>query len=129
MSDFLPRRKLPERPIRGQFRITQEAVVAAERILPTFRGPDGDHEGIAFLAGLELTDLTLFTTVVAPVAEHSHGRVFCSRAHVLSIARASRAWGLAVLGQIHTHPGPSSYHSEGDDAMVLMPFEGMLSLV
>jgi proteasome lid subunit RPN8/RPN11 len=126
---FKPTRRLEERPLRGRFAITDAAVAAAERVLPTFRGPDGDHEGIVFLAGFELAGLTLFTAVIAPEAEHGRGHVFCSREQMLAAQRGARASGVSILGQLHSHPGPSSYHSKDDDEMVHMPFEGMLSLV
>jgi proteasome lid subunit RPN8/RPN11 len=122
-------RSIPKGPIRGRFAVTDAAIVAAERLLPTFRGPDGDHEGIVFLLGFERPHETVFTGVVAPEAEHGRGRVFVSREGVLAASRAARAAGLAVLGQIHSHPESWAYHSSGDDTMVLMPFDDMLSLV
>ena len=124
-----PARILPKRPLRGRYFITDGALGAAELILPTFRGPGGDHEGIAFLAGTEFEGHTLFSAAVAPEADHGPGHVRCSHKQVLAAARAARTAGLAILAQIHSHPGPGSYHSEGDDRMVLMPFEGMLSVV
>lgn len=122
-------RRLDERTLRGRYFITDSALSAIENILPTFRGPDGNHEGIVFLAGFEREGQTLFVTAIAPEAEHGPGRVFCSREQVLAATRAARAAGVAILAQAHSHPGASSYHSAGDDDMVLMPFEGMLSLV
>jgi proteasome lid subunit RPN8/RPN11 len=123
------KRRLATRPLRGRFAITDAALSAAERILPTFRGPDGDHEGIAFLLGFELESITIFTSVLAPEGDHGPGHVFCSREQVLAASRAARAAGVSLLGQLHSHPHASSFHSEGDDHMVLMPFEGMLSIV
>jgi proteasome lid subunit RPN8/RPN11 len=127
--EWKPIRSLPEQPLRGRFAITDAALAAAESMLPTFRGPDGDHEGIAFLGGFEFEGLTLFTAAIVPDAEHTRGRVFCSREQVLAASRAGRAAGVSILAQLHSHPGASTYHSEGDDDMVLMPFERMLSLV
>lgn len=121
--------RLPTRRLRGQFAITEAALTAAERILPTYRGPDGDHEGIGFLLGFEFPSLTLFTSVLAPEADHGPGHVSCSRDQVLAASRAARGTGEAILGQLHSHPGPWTFHSEGDDDMVLMPFDGMLSIV
>lgn len=124
-----PFRHLLIRPLLGRFAITDAALTAAERILPTYRGPDGDHEGIAFLLGFETPFVTVFTGVLAPEADHGPGHVFCSRERVLESARAARAAGASVLGQIHSHPGAATLHSGGDDEMALMPFEGMLSIV
>ena len=45
------------------------------------------------------------------------------------LGRRARALGLAVVAQVHSHPGSDTRHSDGDDKLVLMPHEGMLSLV
>jgi proteasome lid subunit RPN8/RPN11 len=123
------RRRLLERPLLGEFRITDAALSGAERLLNTYRGADGDHEGIVFLLGAELERLTIFTGALAPEADHRPRSVFCSREQVLAASRAARAAGVSLLAQLHSHPGAAAYHSEGDDRMVLMPFEGMLSMV
>lgn len=122
-------RILPSGSLRGRFAIAEGALVAAERLLPTFRGPDGDHEGLLFLLGLEFGDRTLFTSVLAPECEHGPGFVRASPGQSAAAARAARSLGLGVLGQIHSHPREWSEHSEGDDELVLMPFETMISLV
>ena len=36
---------------------------------------------------------------------------------------------LAVVAQVHSHPGSDTRHSDGDDKLILMPYEGMFSLV
>lgn len=123
------RRRLPVRPVRGRFTFAEGALVAAERLLPTYRGPDGDHEGALFLAGLERPSDTSYLAVLAPAAEHAAGSVHVGRQALLAASRAARAAGLAILGQIHSHPSGWTEHSVGDDELVLMPFEGMLSIV
>lgn len=126
-----PRRldQIPRGALRGEFRITDAALAALERFLPTYRGADGSHEGIAFLAGIELPALTLYTTALAPDADHGWGHVRCSEAQISAVTRAAHADGLGLLAQVHTHPSGGTGHSWGDDDMVLMPFEGMLSIV
>lgn len=115
--------------MRGAFAITAGAMAEAERLLPTFRGPDGDHEGIVYLLGYETEAETLFTTALAPDADHGPGHVICSPESISALQRQARAHGLAVLAQLHSHPAGQTGHSVGDDDLVLMPFEGMLSLV
>lgn len=119
----------PAGPLRGEFRITEGALTEIERLLPTYRGPDGDHEGICFLCGHEFGDLTLFTTAIAADANHGPGHVHCSAADMTEVTAAARRCGLGVLGQVHSHPGSHTGHSWGDDEMIFMPFEGMLSIV
>ena len=37
--------------------------------------------------------------------------------------------GLALLGQVHSHPGAFVDHSAGDNERALMPYDGFLSIV
>ncbi len=37
--------------------------------------------------------------------------------------------GLGLLAQVHSHPGEDARHSDGDDKMVVAPYQGMLSIV
>lgn len=125
----MKRRTLPTGALNGNFVITEGALSAAERLLPTFRGSDGDHEGMVFLLGIEQPERTIFTSVIAPAASHSTGHVKAAAESVAAAARLARGHGLGLLGQIHSHPGGWTEHSEGDDELVLMPFEGMISIV
>jgi proteasome lid subunit RPN8/RPN11 len=123
------RRELPTAPIRGRFQITGGAITALERLLPTYRDADGSHEGISFLCGYETNGVTLYTTTIAPTADHGYGHVRCSEEDIAAVTKAAREHGLGLLAQVHTHPGGATGHSVGDDEMVFMPFEGMLSIV
>ena len=116
-------------PLRGRFGILDSVVDALERLLPTYRGPDGSHEGIAFLCGVELAQLTLFTTAIFPKADHRREYVRCSDDEFAAASASARASGLGVLAQVHTHPGENAVHSLGDDDMVCPRYEGMLSIV
>lgn len=124
-----PEPRLPSRPLRGRVLIAEAALQACEELLPTYRGIDGDHEGIAYLCGREVGDVQLLTTAVAPQCEHGRRHVMCDERQIDEVVTAAHAYGLGVLAQVHTHPGPLSEHSEGDDELVLMPFEAMLSFV
>jgi hypothetical protein len=115
--------------IDGSFLWLSGAIDAAERLLPTFRGPDGDHEGMVFLMGKVTGSTTLITTVIAPAAEHSWGRVMCDENAIAAVVAEGRERGLALVGQLHAHGGDSTVHSDGDDHLITMPFEGMLSLI
>lgn len=123
------RPRLPVAPLRGRYLISEAAVEATERLLPTYRGMDGDHEGIVYLCGREFGDITVLTTAIAPSCDHGRGYVMCSEGDVDRVTTAAHARHLGVLAQVHTHPGGLIEHSQGDDTMVLMPFDGMLSIV
>lgn len=123
------RRELPTGTLQGSFQITDSAVEALERLLPTYRGVDGPHEGICFLCGYETATLTLYTTAISPDADHGPGHVRCSEEAIAAVTKTARAHGLGLLAQVHSHPTGATGHSLGDDEMVFMPFEGMLSIV
>jgi hypothetical protein len=122
-------RELPIQPLRGQFLITEAAVLECERLLPTYRDVEGDHEGIVYLLGRELAELTVLTTALAPEADTTYGSVHCSKERMGAAAEAARDAGLGLLAQVHSHPRDGTQHSLGDDEMIFMPFEGMLSIV
>jgi proteasome lid subunit RPN8/RPN11 len=122
-------RDLPTGPLHGHFQITDAAITALERILPTYRSVDGHHEGICFLCGYETATATLYTTAIAPNADHGPGHVRCSEQDIAAVTKAAREHRLGLLAQVHSHPSGSASHSLGDDEMVFMPFEGMLSIV
>jgi proteasome lid subunit RPN8/RPN11 len=121
--------RLRTKALKGRFGIVEMVIDALERWLPTYRGPDGDHEGIALLCGVELPQLTVFTTAIFPEADTRAGYVRCSEQQFATASAAARRIGLGVLAQVHTHPGGSSLHSLGDDDMVRPRYDGMLSIV
>jgi len=90
---------------------------------------DGGHEGIVFWAGLQAKELTAFSTVIVPEADHSYGRVHVTEAAYGRAVQAAKNAGLALLAQAHSHPGSDTRHSDGDDTLVILPYEGMLSVV
>ncbi len=121
--------RLPVRPMLGELAIAQGAWRSAARLLPTYRGRDGDHEGIVFLLGSRSGDDALVTTAVAPNAEHDRRRVLCTEQQMLEVIAEARKLGLALIAQLHSHPGDWTDHSKGDDELVFMPYEGMVSFV
>jgi proteasome lid subunit RPN8/RPN11 len=123
------RNDLPTGDLRGRFFVTEDALRGLERILPTYRGADGDHEGIGFLCGFETERGTILTTTIAPEADHGRGHVRCRDDQVGDAIRIANRLGLGLIAQVHSHPSGGTGHSYGDDDMVFMPFEGMLSIV
>lgn len=126
------RRPLSISALRGLFLVAEPVLQATREALVSFAlhgVDDGGHEGIAYWAGREMNDCTVILQAIIPVAEHSHGRVMVSREEIGRTQRAARASQLGILCQVHSHPGGDARHSDGDDDLVLLPFEGMLSLV
>ncbi len=119
----------PKGSVQGKFLLQTDLLAATEAALRTFRGPEGPHEGIVFWGGRDMEGFTLFTTAVIPHAKHTKGSVQCDEVAIREIVHALRPHGLGLLAQIHSHPGGDARHSLGDDDMIFLPFEGMLSIV
>jgi proteasome lid subunit RPN8/RPN11 len=125
-------RPLPVGPLRGRFLIPEALVTATRESLTraaTSGKHEGGHEGLVFWAGLQSHDLTAFTSCVVPAAEHSRLGVFVGEAAYGRAASAARARGVLLLAQVHSHPGSDTRHSDGDDDLIIMPYDGMLSVV
>lgn len=125
-------RELPVADLAGKFFIASEVIKATHRALQRFALDgirDGGHEGLVFWAGREFGSETIFLQAIVPDAEHTYGRVHASKTSVGLAARAARAKNLGLLCQVHSHPGNDTRHSDGDDELILLPFEGMLSIV
>jgi proteasome lid subunit RPN8/RPN11 len=90
---------------------------------------DGGHEGMVFWAGRTVGSTTILFQMIAPETEHDALRVHASPKAVGMAARAARGANAGILCQVHSHPGTDCRHSDGDDDLVLMPFEGMISVV
>lgn len=120
---------LPSAQARGRLIVSQAVVDDTMLGVRSFRGLDGPHEGIAFWGGRSIGADALITMVVVPQAEHTWGSVRVGERAVSAAARAMRPFGAGLLAQVHSHPGGGTQHSDGDDDLVLMPFDGMFSLV
>ena len=87
------------------------------------------HEGIVYWAGRRYGLDSLVTTCIAPAATATYGSFktssYTNAKVVMWLAREE----LELLGQVHSHPGSFVDHSQGDDELALMPFEGFLSIV
>ncbi len=122
-------RPLPQGPNRGRL-IVPNAVAAQTRVtLQGFCGPDGRHEGMLFWLGRRLSCDTIVVGAAVPACHHGPQRVMAPAAAVGRIARKARDFGLGIVAQVHSHPGKDTRHSDGDDSLILMPFEGMFSLI
>jgi proteasome lid subunit RPN8/RPN11 len=123
---------LPVGELRGTFIVTSTVIQATREALSSFAASgiyDGGHEGIAYWAGREMPGCTLLLQAIIPDAEHSAGSVMVSERELGRVQGAARKSRLGVIAQVHSHPGADARHSDGDDKLILMPFENMLSIV
>ena len=82
-----------------------------------------------FWLGRRLSDDVIVVGAAVPSCRHGPQQVFASPAAVGRIAREAREFGLGIVAQVHSHPGKDTRHSDGDDSLILMPFEGKFSLI
>jgi hypothetical protein len=125
-------RPLPEGALRGRFLVAESVMMQTRDALLAFALAgirDGGHEGLVFWAGLESDALVAFTTVVLPETDHSNRGVFINEAAYGRASSEAKRAGVVLLAQVHSHPGADARHSDGDDELIVMPFEGMLSIV
>lgn len=120
---------LPRSPNRGKLLVGSEVAEATRRALQEFNGTDGRHEGLVYWLGRRVGDDTLVLSLIVPPSDHGPQHVFIAANDVGPMSRRARGAGLAVIAQVHSHPGSDTRHSDGDDHLILMPFEGMFSLV
>lgn len=118
---------LPTGELRGTHRVASSLIGGSASVLRQYA--EFGHEGLVFWVGVRVGDATYYLSVVAPVTDHGPGHVlFDANAFGDAVQRA-RKHGLCLLAQVHTHPGDEARHSAGDDDLIPLPFEGMLSLV
>ena len=125
-------RPLPKGDLRGRYQMSGHLITETRRALREFAHAgrhDGGHEGICFWAGREEKHVTSLERALVPQADHGPLGVFVSATAFGAVARRARAMELGILAQVHSHPGSDTRHSDGDDELILMPFENMLSLV
>jgi proteasome lid subunit RPN8/RPN11 len=125
-------RPLPTGDLQGQFLIAEPVLSRTRDALLGFALAgigDRGHEGLAFWAGRQHGCQTVYTTVVVPEADHSYHGVFVTEAAFGQAASEAKRRGVVILAQVHSHPGADARHSDGDDQLIVMPFESMLSVV
>ena len=98
-------------------------------LLRQARYDDGPHEAMVWWLGKPTSGGTLILACHQPATSHGRDFVFADEAATGVASRLGRQHRLGVLAQVHSHPGDDTRHSDGDDDVVLMPYEGMFSLV
>jgi proteasome lid subunit RPN8/RPN11 len=121
--------ELPRCPARGRLVVSAHAAAATVDALQRFRGNDGAHEGLVYWCGRIVGEDTYVLSALLPDSEHGRQRVHAGEAAMGRAARMARALQLGLVAQVHSHPGKDTRHSDGDDRLVFMRFEGMFSLV
>jgi proteasome lid subunit RPN8/RPN11 len=120
---------LPAAAARGHLIVAQQVLPSTAAALQASHGSDGAHEGLVLWLGRTAGTSTMVLSALLPATDHGPQKVLCDEQAVGVATRAAHAVGLGVVAQVHSHPGHDTRHSDGDDQLVLMPFENMFSLV
>jgi hypothetical protein len=116
-----------QRPV---FAVAEAVLDTSEKLLRRRGSPlRGHHERVVYWAGIKRSDLWMATTVVRPQAKTTWGSFRTSDKANADVVAFLSACGLALVAQVHTHPGQGVDHSDGDDADAFMPSENYLSIV
>ncbi len=120
---------LPVCQPRGRLLVAEHVLDPTRAVLQASSGRYGRHEGLVLWLGRTLDATTLVLSAAELPTVSGPGRVHVDEHAVGACARAARELGLGIVAQVHSHPGTDTRHSDGDDQLVLMPFEAMFSLV
>lgn len=120
---------LPSVPPNGQLIVSDLVVEKTRQLLQSFGESHVRHEGLIYWLGRRLDQDTLVVSLLAPRSASSPQRVMASAKDIGIAAKCARRDKLSMVAQVHSHPGNDTRHSDGDDQLVLMPFEGMYSIV
>jgi len=129
MTDGYRLKPLPRATARGRLVVAERVLAATSAALRAAGSLDPPHEGLVFWLGRECGQDTLVLSSCRPRCESGPRFVRADEASVGDVSRAARAMRLGIVAQVHSHPGEGVVHSDGDDDLVLMPFEGMFSIV
>lgn len=120
---------LPSGQARGQLLVAEQVIEPTTAALRSSAGPQGPHEGLVLWLGRTVGLNSIVVAAIRPRANTGPEFVLLDEQAVGAAARTARRFGLGVVAQVHSHPGHDTRHSDGDDQLVLLPFEGMYSVV
>jgi proteasome lid subunit RPN8/RPN11 len=117
-------------PATGLLVVNENVIRHTREALRAFGDGAGErHEGLVFWAGRNIGTNSYVLAAIVPECDHEPFRVVASPSQIGDVARAARKLGLGIISQVHSHPDFDTRHSDGDDELVFMPYEGMFSLV
>lgn len=122
-------RPLPAGPARGRLIASNSAIGCTRELLQAAGAREPAHEGLVWWLGRLVGPDTLVLACHQPPCRSGPQFVMADEWATGAASRAARSHGLGIVAQVHSHPGGDTRHSDGDDDLVLMPFEGMFSLV
>jgi proteasome lid subunit RPN8/RPN11 len=129
MTSVIRTNAQPGRTALGRLVVSESVIAPTLAALQASSGDGVQHEGLVLWLGLTEGESTYVMACAAPPKVSGPYRVHIDERAVGATARSARTYGLGVVAQVHSHPGSDTRHSDGDDLLVLMPYNGMFSLV
>jgi proteasome lid subunit RPN8/RPN11 len=120
---------LPVAQNRGRLIVPEFIARVTLKALRDSRGLDGRHEGLVYWAGRRVDADAIVLMNFVPRCEHGPQRVIAPPEEIGRVNSSARLHALVVVAQVHSHPGDDTRHSDGDDRLIPMPYEGMFSVV
>lgn len=120
---------LPTGVNRGRLIVATDVAECTRTKLQQSCGTEGRHEGVVLWLGRKSGDDALVLGAYSPRSDHGPQHVHIHESEIGPMNRHARGLGLVLVAQVHSHPGNDTRHSDGDDRLILMPHEGMFSLV
>lgn len=122
-------RPLPRRRALGHLLVPAPVLLQTAALLRVAGEHITPNEGLVWWFGRHVDPDTLVLACHAPHVRSGPFHVQADERATGAAAQIARARRLGVVAQVHSHPGEDTRHSDGDDDLVLMPYEGMFSLV
>jgi proteasome lid subunit RPN8/RPN11 len=122
-------RALPVGPAHGRLLVAEGVIGRTSELLQQAGALRPPHEGLVWWLGRQVGHDFLVLACHRPPCRSGPQFVMADESATGNASRAARVCGLTIVAQIHSHPGSDTRHSDGDDDLVLMPYDGMFSLV
>jgi proteasome lid subunit RPN8/RPN11 len=118
-----------DRSLSGEtLRLTQGVISAIDRCLPKTASGQG-HENVLYIAGQIDEETRTGVSVILPLAETGPGHFRTSIESHSAVLRELARMGLALVAQVHSHPGAAVTHSDLDDDGTIIKGKGFWSIV
>lgn len=109
--------------------IPNDVIKKTDEILKEYGAGNFSHEGMVYWGGIVQNTKITITTVFAPKTNSSWGRVSTTHAANFQYVTQLNKKGIVHIAQVHSHPGKSVDHSDGDDKLTAFKTEGLVSIV
>lgn len=109
--------------------IAQKAIEFTQKILQDYADLSPSNEGLVYWAGKKDGNIISVSLVIAPKTTSDWGYVSTSNRSNFDVVRKLSEKKKIHVGQVHSHPGRTVDHSEGDDRDASFRTLGLISIV